>query len=189
MLKNVQEKQGLATGSRGWLVATSRQKLHMCQACQKLKRHASWSTVGQNRTTSRSVTLRLELATQLSCEAKPRASPDLKNLTLHIPFSPQYKYPFYPQKKRSFQREFWERNPREKKDWLIHNLHPLILQISLLLPSPLLNPWEDYYQNLFSPYPFLWEGCLVLWKQLGRNQFHIGWCYGQVAESGKLEKK
>ena len=25
--------------------------------------------------------------------------------------------------------------------------------------------------------------------QLGRNQFHIGWCYGQVAESGKLEKK
>ena len=26
-------------------------------------------------------------------------------------------------------------------------------------------------------------------KQLGRNQFHIVWCYGQVAESGKLEKK
>ena len=26
-------------------------------------------------------------------------------------------------------------------------------------------------------------------KQLERNQFHIGWCYGQVAESGKLEKK
>ena len=29
--------------------------------------------------------------------------------------------------------------------------------------------------------------CFV--KQLGRNQFHIGSCYGQVAESGKLEKK
>ena len=26
-------------------------------------------------------------------------------------------------------------------------------------------------------------------KQLGRNQFHIGWCYGQVAESRKLKKK
>ena len=26
-------------------------------------------------------------------------------------------------------------------------------------------------------------------KQFGRNQFHIGWCCGQVAESGKLEKK
>ena len=45
---------------------------------------------------------------------KLRASPVLKNLTLHISFLPQYKYPFYPQKKESFQREFWERNPREK---------------------------------------------------------------------------
>ena len=26
-------------------------------------------------------------------------------------------------------------------------------------------------------------------KQLGRNQFHIGWYYGQVAESKKLKKK
>ena len=26
-------------------------------------------------------------------------------------------------------------------------------------------------------------------KRLERDQFHIGWCYGQVAESGKLEKK
>ena len=31
--------------------------------------------------------------------------------------------PLYPQKKESFQREFWERNPREKQDWLIHNLY------------------------------------------------------------------
>ena len=32
----------------------------------------------------------------------------------------------------------------------------------------------------------------VVWcfgKQLGRNQFHISWCYGQVAKSNKLEKK
>ena len=29
--------------------------------------------------------------------------------------------------------------------------------------------------------------CIV--KQLGKNQSHISWCYGQVAESGKLEKK
>ena len=32
----------------------------------------------------------------------------------------------------------------------------------------------------------------VVWcfgKQLGRNQFHIGWCYDQVAESEKPEKK
>ena len=75
------------------------------------------------RTTGRSVTSQLELATQSSSEAKLRASPILKNLTLHIPFSPQYKYPFYPGKKESFQREFWERNPREKQDRFIPKLH------------------------------------------------------------------
>ena len=76
----MQEKQGLA--------AANGQKLHTCQACQKLKRHASWSTTGQNRTTGRSVILWLELATQSSREAKSRASPVLKNLTFHIPFLP-----------------------------------------------------------------------------------------------------
>ena len=66
MLKSVHEKQGLMTRSRGWLVVASRQKLLMCQACQKLKRHANWSTTGQNRTIGHSVTSWLELATQLS---------------------------------------------------------------------------------------------------------------------------
>ena len=169
MLKSVQEKQGLAIGSRGWLTATSRQKLLVCQACQKLKRHASWSITGQNRTTGRSVTSRLELVTQSSHEAKPRASPVLKNLTLYIPFSPQHKYPFYLQKKESFQREFWERNPREKQDWCIPNLYWETLQIPQLSSSPLLNPWEAYYQNIFSLYPFLWKGCLVLWEAIRKE--------------------
>ena len=68
---NAQEcarKQRLATGSHGWLATASRQKMHTCQACQKLKRHASWSTTGQNKTTGRSVISRLDLATQLSRE-------------------------------------------------------------------------------------------------------------------------
>ena len=130
------------TRTRDWMLLT-------CQACQKLKHHASWSTTWQNRTTGRSVTLRLELVTQSSRKAKPRANPILKNLTLRIPFSSQYKYPFYPRKKESFQREFWERNPRETR--LIHpqsslrdslNSSTLFLSIvkSLwgLLPKPFL---------------------------------------------------
>ena len=78
----------LAARSRGWLAAASRQKQYTCQACQKLKRHASWSTTRQNRTTGHSVISRLDLATQSSREAKPWASPTLKILTFHIPFSP-----------------------------------------------------------------------------------------------------
>ena len=69
---NAQEcarKQIVATWSRGLLVASSRQMQHTCQACQKLKRHASWSTTRQNRTTGCSVILRLDLATQSSRES------------------------------------------------------------------------------------------------------------------------
>ena len=84
----------------------------------------------------------------------------------------------YPRNIESFQKEFWERNPREKQDWFIHNLHIETLQIPLLSSFPLLHPWEVHYQNLFSPYLYLWENHLVFGKQLRRDQFHIGWCYG-----------
>ena len=178
MLKIVQRNRDSQLDLAGDSRLASRQKLHTCQACQKLKRHASWSTTGQKAQTGRSVTSQLELMTQLSHESKPPASSVLKNLTLHIPFSPQYKYPLYPRNVESFQREYWEKNPREKQDWLIYNLHIKTLQIPLLSSSSLLHHWEVHYQNLFSPYPHLWEGHLVLGKQLGRDQFHIGWCYG-----------
>ena len=62
------KKKSLVAGFRRWLAAASHQKQHTCQACQKLKRHTSWSTTGQNRTTGRSVIARLDLATQSSCE-------------------------------------------------------------------------------------------------------------------------
>ena len=190
MLKSVQEKQGLATGSHRWLAVASHQNLHTCQACQKLKRYASWSTTVQNRTTSRSVTSRLELATQSSREAKPRASPILKNLTLHIPFSPQYKYPLYPWKKESFQREFWERNPRVKQDWFIHNLHIRDSSNSSTLFLFIVKSLRGFLPKHFLIISITVRGLFsVFGKQLGRNQFHIGWCYGQVVESGKLEKK
>ena len=58
---------------------------------------------------------------------------------------------------------------REKQDWLIHNLHIETLQISLLFSFPLLNPWEVHCQSPFSPYPYLWEGCLVLWEAVKKG--------------------
>ena len=35
----------------------------------------------------------------------------------------------------------------------------------------------------------MWEGCLVLWEAVRKERIYIGWCYGLVEESGKLEKK
>ena len=162
MLKIVQRSRDswldLAGGSR----LASRQKLHTCQACQKLKRHISWSTTGQKIQTGHSVTSRLKLMAQSSREAKPQASSVLEKLTLRITNTHKYKYPSYPRNIKSFQREYWERNPREKQDWLIHNLHIETLQLPLLSPSPLLYPWEVHYQNIFLPYPHLWEDNFIL---------------------------
>ena len=94
---------------------------------------------------------------RLSQAASPSRQPALfwKNLTLRILFSLQYKYPLYSRNVKSFQREYWERNPREKQDWLIYNLHKKTLQIPLHSSSPLLHPWKVHYQNFFSPYPHL----------------------------------
>ena len=150
MLKSVQEKQGLAIGSRGWLRAASHQKLHMCQACQKLKRHASWGTTGQNRTIGRSVTSLLELATQSSRE--PALFWKTWLFTFHS--HPNINTPFTHERKRAykenFERETLEKNKIDSSPIFIKRLFKFLNSLPL--------------QKLFLPYPFLWEGCLVLWE-------------------------
>ena len=128
------------TETRGWLAAASRQMHYTCQACQKVNSHANWSTTGQNRITGHTVISWLDLATQSSHEAKPRATPVLKNLTFHILLSPQYKYSLYPQMKESFQREFWKRNPRVKQDWFTYNLYIRISSNSSTLFLSIVKP-------------------------------------------------
>ena len=143
---------------------------HTCQACQKVNSHASWSTTGQNKTTGLTVISRLDLATQSSCEAKPRANPVLKNLTFHILLSPQYKYPLYPQMRESFQRKFWERNPRVKQDWFIYNLYISVSSNSSTLFLSIAKPLRDFLPKPCSHHIHYCER--AVWcsgKQLGRN--------------------
>ena len=167
-----------------WLNLTGGSQLQVAKCWTCAKHARSWSVMParalQEKNYRRTVQLPRSWNSQLSQAASPSHQPALfwKNLTLRIPFSLQYKYPLYPWNVESFQREYWERNSKEKQDWLIHNLHIETLQIPLLSSSPLLHPWEVHYQNLFSPYPHLWEGHLVFGKQLGKHQFHISWCYG-----------
>ena len=97
--------------------------LHTCQACQKLKSRASYCTTGQKSQVGQAICLQLELATQLSREVKSLEHPVWKKLTFHIPSHPTIYIPLYPRFRESFQREFWKRNPKEKQDWLIHNLY------------------------------------------------------------------
>ena len=154
--------------TRNWQAAKASTRV---KHAGELKSHASCCTTGQKSQAGQAVSLRLQLATQSSHEAKSPDHPVWEKLTFRIPSQPTIYRPLYPQNEESFQREFWERNPREKQDWFIHNLHIETLQISLLSSSPLLNPWEVHYQNLFSPYPYLWDGHLVFGKQLRRDNF------------------
>ena len=192
MLKIVQRNKDSQLDLTGGSRLASRQKLHTCQACQKLKRHVSWSNTRQKVETGHSVTSWLELATQSSRESKPPANSVLKNLTLHIPFSPQYKYPLYPRNIESFQRDFFREKPQRffQRETLEKNkidsstiftqrlfkfLYSLPLHCEIL---------ERFITNTFSHHTHIYEKAIWCFgKQLRRNQFHIGRCYSQVAES------
>ena len=114
--------------------------------------------------------LACRLNSRLSPVARPSCQTTLFGKTdFHIPSHPTIYRPLFPRNVESFQREFWERNLKEKQDWFIHNLHIETLQIPLLSSSPLLNPWKIHYQNLFSPYPYLWAGYLVLWEAVKKG--------------------
>ena len=185
MQRNRDSRLDLTGGSR----LQAARMMHTCQACQKLKSHASYCTTGQKSQAGLAACSRHELATQPSREVKSLEHPVWEKLTFHIPSYPTIYIPLYQRFRESFQREFWERNLREKQDWLIHNLYLRDSSNSSTLFLSIVKSLRGLLPKPYLTISILWESFLVFGKQLGRNQFHIGWCYGQVAEFGKLEKK
>ena len=147
-------------------------------------------TIGQKSQAGQAVCSWLELATQPSREVKPPEHPVWQNMTFHIPSHPTiYIYPYTHDSERA-SRDNFERETLEKTR--LTHLQSLPKRLFKFLYSfPLhCQILERLITKTFSHHIHLCER--VVWcfgKQLGRNQFHIGWCYGQVAESGKLEKK
>ena len=120
---------------------------------------------------------------------KPLEHPVWQNMTFHIPSHPTIYILLYPQLKRAF-RENFERETLEKT----RLTHPQSLPKRLfkyLYSFPLhCQTLERLITKTFSHHIHLCERAVWCFrKQLRRNQFHIGWCYGQVAKSGMLEKK
>ena len=106
------KNQGLAGGSR--LQAT--RLMHMCQACQKLKRRTSCSLQ------DKSPRLTRPFAQDLNSRLNPVARSSRQNTLFGkiwlftFLFTLLYIYiPLYPWFKENFQKELWERNPRENK--------------------------------------------------------------------------
>ena len=157
----------LAGGSR----LASRQKLHTCQACQKLKRQPVGAL--QDKKYRLDVQLPRGWNSRLSQATSPSHQPALFWKTWlftfhsHPSINTPYTHEMLRASKENFERETLKK--KKKQDWFIHNLHIKTLQIPLLSSSPLLNPWEVHYQNIFSPYPYLWEGYLVLWEAIKKG--------------------
>ena len=100
-----------------------------------------------------------------------------------------YIYPYTHDSKRAsrknFEREILNKTKLTHPQFLPKRLFKFLY--SLPLHCQIL---EKLITKTFSHHIHLCERAVWRFgKQLGRNQFHIGWCYGQVAESGKLEKK
>ena len=104
-------------------------------------------------------------------------------------FSPYYIYPYTHDSER-VSRENFVRETLEKTR-LTHPQYLLKRLFKFLYPLPLhCQILERLITKTFSHHIYSCEKAVWFFgKQLGRNQFRIGWCYGQVAESGKLEKK
>ena len=100
-----------------------------------------------------------------------------------------YIYPYTHDLKRAsrenFERETLEKTRLTHPQSLPKRLFKFLYSFPLhcqILERPITKPFSHHIHSCERA---VW--CFR--KQLGRNQFHIGWCYGQVAESGKLEKK
>ena len=173
----------LAGGSR----LQAARLMHTCQACQKLKRRASYSLQ------DKSPRLDKPFAHGLNSRLNPVASSSRQNTLFGkiwlftFLLSLLYIYHYTLDSKRA-SRENFERETLEK----IRLTHPQSLPKRLfkfLYSLPLhCQILERLITETFSHH-IRERAVWCFGKQLGMNQFHISWCYGQVAESGKLEKK
>ena len=145
----------------------------------------------QDKTGQLAIRLTRDWNSRLSQAARSSREPPLfwKNLTFRIPLHSSINTLLTHDWKRA-SRENFERETLKKNKIVSPTIYTLeSLQIPLLSSSPLSNPWEALYQTWFSPSSSLWDSCLDFWEAVRKEPIFIGWCYGLVAESGKLEKK
>ena len=118
------KKQGLAAGSCGWLMAC---KLPEC--CTHAKHARSWRVAPAVALQDKSPRLARSFARGLNSRLNPVARSSCqntlfsKNWLFAFLLTLLYVYPYTHDLERASRENFLERNPREKQDWLIHNLY------------------------------------------------------------------
>ena len=174
-------------GTRGQIsqVARGLQAAKRCtraKHAEKLNCHASCSIIGKKFQSSHSVILRLGLATQSHREAKSLVHFVIEKLTLHIPFSLQYKY-----------RELPERILRDKPQRKTRLTHPQSLHSdSSNFSTPTLSIVTSLRGSLAKTCLTIPIFMRMLFGALGSSQEGINSHWLMLwarAESGKLKKK
>ena len=163
--------------------------MHTCQACQKLKRRASCSLQDKSprlaRPFARGLNLRLNPVTRSSRQNTLFGKIWLFTFLLNLLYIYPYTHDSKRASKENFERETLEKTrltlPQSLPKRLFKFLYSLPLHCQII---------ERLITKTFSYHIHLCERAVWCFgKQLRRNQFHIGRCYGQVAKSRKLEKK
>ena len=177
-------------GTRGWVSRLQAARmLHTCQACQKLKVAPAVALQDKSprlaKSFARGLNWRLNPVARSSRQNTLFEKNWLFTFLLTLLYIHPYTHDLERASRENFEKEIREKtkltHPQSLPKRLFKFLYSLPLHCKIL---------ERLITKTFSHHIRLCER--VVWcfgKQLGRNQFHIGWCYGQVAESGKLEKK
>ena len=188
LLKCVQRSKDSGLDFAGGSRLQAAKLKYTCQACQKLKRRVSCSIQDKSS----------KLASPFARGLNSRLNPVARSSRQNTLFGKIWRFTFlltllyiypYTHDSKWFSRENFEREILEKTR--LTHLQSLPKRLFKFLYSLPLHCQilERLFTKTFSYHIHFCERAIWCFgKQLGRNQFHIGWCYGQVAESGKLEK-
>ena len=189
---SVCKKAGTRAGSRGWLTTVSRQIDAHVPSMPEAKASRQLFTTGKKSQAGQAICSWLELA---NSQLNPIARSSCQNILFGkiwlftFLLTLLYIYPYIHDSKRA-SRENFERETLEKTR-LTHSQSLPKRLFKFLYSLPLhCQILERLITKTFSHHIYFCER--VVWcfgKQLRKNQFHIGWCYGQVVEFRKLEKK
>ena len=174
MQRSRDSRLDLVGGSR--LQAT--RLMHMCQVCQKLKRRASCSLQDKSprlaRPFARGLNSRLNPVVRSSRQNTLFGKIWLFTFILTLLYIYPYTHDLERAFRENFEKETLEKtrltHPQSLPKRLFKFLYSLPLHCQIL---------ERLITKTFSHHIHFYER--AIWgfgKQLGRNQFHIGWCYG-----------
>ena len=189
LLKCVQRSRDSRLDFAGGSQLQAAKLKHTCQACQKLKRRANCSLQ------DKSSRLASPFARGLNSRLNPVARSNRQNtlfgkiwrftFLLTLLYIYPYTHDLERASKENFEREILEKTRLTHLQSLPKRLLKFLYSLPLhcqILERLITKTFSHHIHSCERP---VW----CFGKQLGRNQFHIGWCYGQVVESGKLEKK